>query len=138
MRELLIRQILDELDQQTVQRAEAVVDNTPDITAKLEDKQIRNIIAVADDTHSVAVLDNFIKYQIGRNKPAEGWRFGEQKGQGFGETVRADLQWLRSIAAQRARDEVKAEDLAIRLVRRYLGYLVRYFKYVHVLQGGGS
>lgn len=136
MRELLIRQMLDELDQQTVQRAEAVVDNTPSITTKLEDKQIRNIIAVADDTHSVAVVDNFIKYQIGRNKPAEGWRFGEQKGQGFGETVRADLQWLQSMAAQRAHDEMKAEDLAIRLVRRYLGYLVRYFKYVHVLQGG--
>ena len=136
MKELLIRQALDELDQQTVQRAEAVVDNTPGIAARLEDKQIRNIIAIADDTHSVAVVDNFIKYQIWRNKPTNDWRFGEQKGQGFGETVRADLLWLQSLAAQRARDEVKAEDLAIRLVRRYLGYLVRYFKYAKMQQGG--
>ena len=75
MKELLIRQALDELDQQTVQRAEAVVDNTPGIAARLEDKQIRNIIAIADDTHSVAVVDNFIKYQIGRNKPTNDMAF---------------------------------------------------------------
>jgi hypothetical protein len=138
MKELLIRQVLDELDQQTVQRAEAAVDNFPEITARLEPKQIRNIMAVAEDTHSAAVVDNFIKYQIGRNKPSEGWRFGEQKGPGFGESVRADLQWLHSLAAQHAHDEVKAEDLAIRLVRRYLGYLARYFKYREALLGGSK
>jgi hypothetical protein len=136
MKELLIRQTLDELDQQTVQRAEAAVDHTPGITTNLEPKQIRNIMAVADDTHSVAVVDNFIKYQIGRSKPAEDWRFGEQLGPGFGEAVRTDLQWLNSLAAKHAHDEVTVEDLAIRIVRRYLGYLARYFKYREALPGG--
>jgi len=140
MKELLIRQILDDLDQATVQRAEAVVDNVPGITDEhqggLEDKQIRNVIAVADDTQSVAVVDNFIKYQIGRSDPNKKWRYGEQRGKGFGERVRTDLQWLGGLAAQRAHDAVTVEYLAIRLVRRYLGYLIRHFKYAQVQPGG--
>jgi hypothetical protein len=136
MKELLIRQILDELDTQVVKRAEDVVDKTSSITRQLEDKQIRNVIAVADDTQSVAVVDNFIKYQIGRSKENEGWRFGENSGTGFGEAVRDDLEQLREWAKQKASGEVKAEDLEIRLVRRYCGYLARYFKYAQVPKGG--
>ncbi|MCS6861053.1 MAG: hypothetical protein NZT92_12120 [Abditibacteriales bacterium] len=136
MKELLIRQILDELDAQVVRQAEAVVDETGGITNQLEDKQIRNVIAVADDTQSVAVVDNFIKYQIGRSKKNEGWRFGEESGKGFGEAVRTNLEQLKKWANQKASGEVKAEDLEIRLVRRYLGYLARYFKYKQVHQGG--
>ncbi len=140
MKELLIRQILDELDSRVVQRAEAVVDNTPGITDEskggLEDKQIRNVIAVADDTQSVAVVDNFIKYQIGRSKENEGWRFGEKDGTGFGEAVRADLAQLQEWAKSKASGDVSTDELAIRLVRRYLGYLARYFKYAQVPKGG--
>jgi hypothetical protein len=77
MKELLIRQLLDELDTQVVQRAEAVVEGMRGVTKELEDKQIRNVMAVAEETQSVAVVDNFIKYQIGRN---EDWRFGESGG----------------------------------------------------------
>jgi hypothetical protein len=137
MKELLIRQRLDELDTEVVQRAEETVNKTPGITNKLEDKQIRNVMAVADETHSVAVVDNFIKYQIGRHKENEGWRFSGKEGQGFGEVVREDLASLRETAKRQESDQVKAEELAIRLVRRYLGYLNRYFKYVQVQQGGG-
>jgi hypothetical protein len=136
MKELLIRQILDELDTQLVKRAEIVVEKATGITTKLEDKQIRNVIAVADDTQSVAVVDNFIKYQIGRSKENEGWRFGENGGVGFGEALREDLAQLREWASQKATGEVTAEDLEIRLVRRYLGYLARYFKYAQLPKGG--
>ena len=136
MKELLIRQLLGEVDTVIVQHAEAVVDNTFGITKALEDKQIRNVIAVADDTQSVAVVDNFIKYQIGRNKENEGWRFGEKKGQSFGEAIRADLASLQGTARRQAKGEVRTEELAIRLVRRYLGYLARYFKYAQVPKGG--
>jgi len=145
MKELLIRQILDELDTQVVKRAEDVVDKASGITKKLEDKQIRNVIAVADDTQSVAVVDNFIKYQIGRSydekklpDKQEKWCFPNKDGKQFGEAVRADLAQLREWAKQKANDEVKAEELEIHLVRRYLGYLARYFKYAQAQQGGGG
>lgn len=137
MKELLLRQKLDEVDTTLVKWAEAVVDDIPGITRELEDRQIRNVIAVADDTQSVAVVENFIKYQIGRNKPNEGWRFGEEGRQGFGEAVRGYLGQLQAMAQKQEGGEVKAEQLAIRLVRRYLGYLNRNFKYVQARQKGG-
>ncbi len=136
MKELLIRQILDELDTQVVQKAEAAVDSMPRITRALEDSQPRNVIAVADDTKSVAVVDNFIKYQIGRCKENEGWRFGERGGKGFGEVVREDLTKLQEWAKNKATEDVTSQELAIRLVRRYLGYLARYFRYVQISKGG--
>lgn len=137
MKELLIRQKLDELDEQVVRRAEALVDKTPDITDEkrgLEDRQIRNVLAVAEDTQSVAVVENFVKYQIGRCKSQEGWRSGEAEGQGFGEKLLCDLKQIQKWAKSKAGDDITAQDLAIRLVRRYLGYLARYFKYAQARQ----
>lgn len=133
MKELLIHQLLDEMDSEVVKRAEAVIDKAPGITRELEDKQIRNLMAVAEQTQSVAVVDNFIKYQIGRK---EEWRSGGNGG--FGEAIRKDLAWLQNTAKDRAKGGVKAEELAIRLVRRYLGYLNRHFKYVQTQQEGGQ
>lgn len=149
MKELLIRQILDELDSQVVQRAEAVVDNTPDIADEkkdgLEDKQIRNVGAVADNTQSVAVVDNFIKYQMGRNfdekKPRneqKKWCLPDKDGKPFGEAMRDDLGQLQEWAKSKATGDVIAEELAIRLVRRYCGYLARYFKYAQCRKKGVS
>lgn len=145
MKELLIRQLLDEMDSEVVKRAEAVIDSTPGITKELEDKQVRNVMAVAEETQSVAVVDNFIKYQIGRSyndkkQPSaqEKWCFAGKDGVPFGEAVRKDLAWLQDTAKVQAKGEVKPEELAIRLVRRYWGYLNRHFKYVQAQQGGGQ
>lgn len=139
MKELLIRRKLDEVDEQIVRRAEAVVDNTPGITKELDDKQIRNIMAVADDTQSIAVVDNFIKYQIGRSydekKPNQKWCFPDKNKRRFGEAIRMDLEWIRELAKSNAGDEVTTDELSIRLTRRYLGYLMRHFKYVDAQSG---
>jgi len=136
MKELLIRAKIDEIEDELVRRAEQVVQKCRGITGKLEDKQLRNVEAVAAETESVAVVDNFIKYQIGRAKEGEGWRFGPD--QGFGEAVRQDLEWLKEQAGGKAGGGVTAKDLEIRLVRRYLGYLTRYFKYAQVQPTGGG
>ena len=124
MRELLLRRKLDELDEQMVRKAENLVEDTQGITDNLEDRQIRNVLAVAEVTQSVAVVENFIKYQIGRQ---EGWRFKD-----FGEKLLSDLGYIKELAKKEGDD---IPGLTISLVRRYLGYLVRYFKYV---EEGGS
>jgi hypothetical protein len=145
MKELLIRKKLDELEDELVRRAEKLVDNNPGITITrgkgkgLEDSQIRNIIAVANETSSLAVVENFIKYQIGRiDKPNEKWRFREKDEAGFGETLLQELRWLRELAASKAEGEVTPQDLEIRFARLYLGFLMRYFKYAQVREGGGE
>lgn len=133
MKELIIRKKIVELEDALVQRAEKAVDDCEGITDKLQDKQIRNVIAVADETESLSIVDNFIKYQIGRCKENEGWRFGERS-RAFGEAVREHLKWLREQAKLKQGDGVTAKDLEIRLVRLFLGYLMRHFKYVDAMQ----
>ncbi|MBI4494827.1 MAG: hypothetical protein HY690_18795 [Chloroflexi bacterium] len=139
MKELLIRQKIDQVEDALVQQAEQAVDEHPGIARRLEDKQLRNVSAVAAETESLSVVDNFLKYQIGRSKPGEGWRAGADDG--FGERVRADLGWIRTQAGALADGQVTARELEIRLARLYFGYLVRHFKYVGARgqpqQGGG-
>lgn len=131
MKELLIRRKLDEIDDDLVRLATKRVDDTG-IAGKqngkeiMQDKQLRNVIAVADDTESVPVVENFIKYQIGRH---DQWRHQE-----FGEKLLEDLRTLQERTDKLADDKVTAKDLAIRLARRYLGYLMRHFVYVQNAQ----
>ena len=136
MKELLIRQRIDRIEDELVQRAQVVVDADPTITGRggLEDKQLRNVSAVAAETESLAVVDNFIQYQIGRARPGQGWLAGPDGG--FGERLRADLEWIREQARRLADAQVTAKELEIRLARLYLGYLIRHFKYVALDQAG--
>lgn len=126
MRDLIIRRKLDEIDDHLVQMATELVDRTGIAGKKngkeiMQDKQLRNIIAVSQETQSIPVVDNFIKYQIGRH---EEWRHER-----FGEQLREDLQRLREQAQKLADKAIPERDLAIHGARRYLGYLMRHFKY---------
>ena len=126
MKELLIRRKLDEIDDHLVRMATELVDRTG-IAGKengkeiMQDKQLRNVIAVAQGTQSTPVVDNFIKYQIGRH---EEWQH-----QDFGEQLLQDLRRLQELAQKLADQVIPERDLAIHGARRYLGYLMRHFKY---------
>jgi len=89
-----------------------------------KESQLRNVINVASSSRSVQVVLNFIKYQIGRRKE---WQHAN-----FGECLLDRLIRLSSIAQQIAsRLGVKGseEEIHLRLVELYLGYMNRYFKY---------
>lgn len=128
MRELLIRRKIDQVEDDVVQRAERAVGEPATIATRLEEKQLRNVSAVAAQTETLAVVENFIRYQIGRAKPGQGWRAGQDDG--FGERLLSDLAWVREQARHLADTQVPANALEIRLARLYLGYLTRHFKYV--------
>ena len=126
MKELLIRRKLDEIDDHLVRMATELVDRTGIAGKKngkeiMQDKQLRNVIAVSLETQSIPVVDNFIKYQIGRH---EEWRHER-----FGEQLREDLQKLHGNIQKLADQAISDRDLAIYGARRYLGYLMRHFKY---------
>lgn len=113
--------------------------------SKMEKNQIRNALNVADESNSVAVVTNFIRYQIGRSRTREAWQYG-----GFGLQVITDLEETQGAvpkAAQSAADEAKQElerrdievsdewldalrqDAHQELMRYYLGYLNRAFTF---------
>jgi hypothetical protein len=94
----------------------------------LQESQFRNLVRVADTTESVAVIKNFLLYQVGRDKK---WGQGknslaqkiindiDEKITNFAEDIRIDVEG----------SEVDFKQIRIELTRRYLGYGARYLVY---------
>jgi hypothetical protein len=40
----------------------------------MDKNQIRNVLNVAEESRSLAVVTNFIRYQLGRSQTGPGWR----------------------------------------------------------------
>jgi hypothetical protein len=109
--------------------------------SNMEKNQIRNVLNVAEEEpSSVAVVTNFIRYQIGRSRTGQEWQH-----QGFGLRVADDIEregWIvdkatqnavsyaRDLIAQRGGQVDEAElkqKVRQQLIRYYLGYLHRAF-----------
>jgi len=100
----------------------------------LQESQIRNVINVAGESESIAVVTNFIRYQIGRSNRGQQWQYN-----GFGLRVIEDIE--AGVVAKAARDaaakaasKIKDADqdalyrqAHLKLTRHYLGYLNRAF-----------
>lgn len=95
--------------------------------------QLNNLLGVARETNSPAVVVNWVRYQMGRRETQAGW--GES---GLGKQVESDIKALEASARQIAQpvfgndspDSIRQAHIA--LVRRYAGYLKRWF----VAKGG--
>ena len=101
----------------------------------LQENQIRNVMNVAEESKSVEVVTNFIRYQIGRSSRGQRWQYN-----GFGLQVIKDIE--AGVVAEAA-DEAAAtaaEKIGVRadkaalhhqahleLTCHYLGYLNRAF-----------
>ncbi len=105
--------------------------------AGLEKNQIRNVLNVAEESHSLAVVANFIRYQLGRSQTGPAWRHN-----GFGMQVIKQIESLTGIVHRQAeqvlevlRDQYAdlpenvADQVRYELMRHYLGYLNRAFVY---------
>jgi hypothetical protein len=105
--------------------------------SRMDKNQIRNVLNVAEESHSLAVVANFIRYQLGRSQIGPAW----QKN-GFGLQVIQQIESPDGIVARQAqaafeRAQERVEDipeeaigeLRYDLMRYYLGYLNRAFVY---------
>ena len=103
--------------------------------AGMDKNQIRNVLNVAEESHSLAVVANFIRYQLGRSQTGPAWRKN-----GFGLRVIEQIEASDGIVAkqaqaalERAQERVKdipqdaIDELRYDLMRYYLGYLNRAF-----------
>jgi hypothetical protein len=104
--------------------------------SNMEKNQIRNVLNVAEETNSVAIVTNFIRYQIGRSRTGQEWQH-----QGFGLRVADDIEREGWVVHQATQDAVSyAQDLIAqrgeqadeaeltrkarqKLMRYYLGFL---------------
>lgn len=122
-----------------VQAAEKLLEDVQvkDIPRRnLGDSQLRNLMAVANETESPAVICNFLRYQVGRDPKGNNWGkniYGQKLGDHFiqqlegeqGAITRAlkdaGLQDLEGVQRQLAR---------MTLIRHFLGFASRYLKYL--------
>jgi hypothetical protein len=105
--------------------------------AGMDKNQIRNVLNVAEESRSLAVVTNFIRYQLGRSQTGPAWRKN-----GFGLRVIKQIESSDGIIAQQVQAALKqaqeqvgdipqeaVDDLRYDLMRYYLGYLNRAFIY---------
>ena len=103
----------------------------------MDKNQIRNVLNVAEESHSLAVVANFIRYQLGRSQTGPAW----QKN-GFGLQVIKQIESPEGIVARQAQaaldlarkrvediPQEASDELRYDLMRYYLGYLNRAFIY---------
>ena len=84
---------------------------------------------VADTTESIAVIKNFLRYQLGRDKK---WGVGENS---IAQRIINDIDTLLQEKAKTIVEEVKYMEkfkpVWLELTRRYLGYGSRRLKYIN-------
>jgi hypothetical protein len=113
----LLQKIEERLDE-LVQIAERCVTNTNAASTDLEESQLRNLQNLASATDSVAVLENFIAYQMGRRKLPVA----------VGQRILDDIRELGRKAEEIVQDSREVLRWArMELIRLYLGFLVRKF-----------
>jgi hypothetical protein len=123
---LQIQNEIKKIEGKLITKAMELIDSKQPFQS-MEENQIRNVLDVALMTDCVEVIDVYIKYQIGRSKPNEKWRFGN-----FGDSLIIQIKELKEKAKEIADfSEIKTaiEPIWLQLTRLYLGHLNHYFYY---------
>ena len=95
--------------------------------------QLQNLTNRANETKSVKEIVNFIRYQIGRDTKRKGEdiiRTGWAK-DGFGDHLIGTIEIVRGQAAT-------DKEVAIQLVRLFLGYFQRHARYLEAQKPGSQ
>lgn len=100
--------------------------------------QLRNLVAVASETESPAVVLNFIRYQMGRDDKGKNWSKATE-GKRIGDRFIDALNHGEGVVSQALKNVVSdEEDVLIRqlarmeLIRYFLGFATRYMKYLEL------
>ncbi len=135
------RRAIDRAKEILVGKAEALLDDNEVIrSGTFGHSQLRNLLAVAAETESPAVVHNFIRYQMGRDKKDQkGWARGAE-GSRLGDRFIAELSAEPGAAVGAAlaaipdlADQPLLRQLAhIELIRNFLGFAGRYLRYLEL------
>jgi len=121
-----------------IPQAERLIEDLFRYPHQMERHQLTNLVAVALETESVAVVLDYVRYQIGRDSKAETWRKGQPS---FGSQLLEQLEELRRRAGGLIDEAIRQygieppdrqaeeERLWMLLVRRFVGSLHRSFVY---------
>jgi len=129
---------VDRVMNRLIPQAEGLIKNLFRYPHRMERSQLTNLVAVSLETNSVAVVLDYVRYQMGRDSKAETWRKGQPS---FGSQLLQQLEDLRQTAGGLIEDAVRQygikppdraaeeERLWMVLVRRFVGAVHRSFVY---------
>ncbi len=135
---------IDHCKEQLVPAAEALLDEAQGIQIGKDfgHSQLRNLIAVAMETESPAVVSNFIRYQMGRDNRGNNW--GKWIGdKALGERFIDQLDHADGAVAQALGkipglegDPAFSQLARIALIRQFLGFASRHLNYLEFQRRG--
>ena len=151
--DLAQRRAIDRHKEQLVPAAESLLETAGVAQLKpheFGDSQLRNLLAVASETESPAVVVNFLRYQVGRDakkKRAQGWasRVGDQGpllGERFIEQIDGDQGCVEQILAklfpEPDHDPEERQLAKIELIRHFIGFASRYLTFLGLQRKNGG
>jgi len=127
---------IDEVLDDVISMAHKLLNESqPQVIKELTTSQLRNLQSVCEATNSIMAVKNFIRYQMGRSNA-----WGKPPRESFGDRLIGDLDRLKekakSIVNREGGSEEDEKNVWMELVRRYIGYLTRYFVYLESLREG--
>jgi hypothetical protein len=145
--QLVLDNLIDREMNKVVETARSLMENYFKGKHRLERKQLSNLVGVTGETRSVAVVADFVRYQMGRDERRQSWRAGQPP---FGGAV---LEQINNLKAQAERlvnqatgqgitppnRETEIDRVWWTLVRRFAAYLEHSFVYYDKTRqrGGG-
>jgi len=145
---LVLDDLVDREMNQVVEMARSLMENYFKNKHRLERKQLSNLVGVTGETRSVAVVTDFVRYQMGRDERRQNWRAGQPP---FGQAILEQIDNLKA-RAERLVNQATGQNLTPpdrtvevdrvwwTLVRRFAAYLEHSFVYYDKAQqkGGGQ
>jgi hypothetical protein len=136
----LQRRDIDLAKEDLVEAAEALLNDAKVKPSRdFGHSQLRNLVAVAMETQSPAVVLNFIRYQMGRDDKNKNWsqlqngvRLGERFLTALHEKDGAVEKALARVSTDPAGDPVVRQLARMELIRYFLGFSTRYMKYLEI------
>jgi hypothetical protein len=125
-KELKVQKGIRDAEDELVEAIQKLLDDRSSY-GDLEESQFRNLVRVSDTTDSPEVIKNFILYQVGRDRK---WGRGQNS---LAQKIIEDVDKLIKRKAEEIAGAAKVDNFKpiwIELIRRYLGYGVRYLTYL--------
>ncbi len=139
---LVADDVLDRAMNTLIPQAKTLIEDLFRYPHWMERSQLTNLVAVSLETNSVAIVLDYVRYQMGRDSKAKTWRIGRPS---FGSQLLERLEDLRRMAGGLIEEAIRRhgieppdrtaeeERLWMLLVRRFVGALHRNFVYREAL-----
>lgn len=126
---------LDELKEELARRAADFLREGKPKPEGIGDKQIKNLVVMAQMAAIPLEIKAFIEYQMGRDSSGQGWT-AEINGEPFGRALLKEIEVIEKLATDKLKDSNRTSDkrFVLLCLAHFFGYLSWRVKYLDYLK----